>query len=235
MHEPASFTGRRPSAPSSRGTYHHGDLRNGFIQAALVLVAERGVHGFSLRQAARALGVSPSAAYRHFADKDALLDAIASEGVKQMAASMRAAGESAAPEGDVSARAIVARLWAHADALVEFAVSNPAYFRVMSVRPHGQDISSPTDECAALAAGTFDALVAAGGLAESDRHRALLATWAGLFGLATLFSESMHGADDAGFRRSALDAVLRTASLGLGIDESLLPEAPPLVCPNARA
>jgi hypothetical protein len=105
----------------------------------------------------------------------------------------------------------------------------------MSARPHGQDMTSPTDECATLAAGTFDELVTAGGLAESNRHRALLATWAGLFGLATLFSESMRGADDAGFRRSALDAVLRTASLGLGIDEALLPEAPPLVCPNARA
>ena len=69
----------------SRPTYHHGDLRNSLIRAALVLVAERGVEGFSLREAARTVGVSASACYRHFADREELLAAVAHEGITTLA------------------------------------------------------------------------------------------------------------------------------------------------------
>src|SRR3954463_16519766 len=130
MREPAPLVGA--VGPSPRGTYHHGDLRNGFMEAALLLVGERGVHGFSLRQAARGLGVSPSAAYRHFADKEALLGAVAAEGSARMATAMREAGDGASLPGDMHGTAIVARLWAYAGAMIEFAVANPAYFRVMA-------------------------------------------------------------------------------------------------------
>ena len=58
---------RTPVAPRKSG-YHHGDLRNALVAAALKLVARHGVEGFSLRKAARAVGVSPAAAYRHFED-----------------------------------------------------------------------------------------------------------------------------------------------------------------------
>ena len=64
----------------TRPTYHHGDLRNSLIKAALDLVAERGVEGFSLREAARTVGVSASACYRHFADR-ADLDAAVRKGL----------------------------------------------------------------------------------------------------------------------------------------------------------
>ena len=75
----------------TRPTYHHGDLRNSLIQAALALVAERGVEGFSLREAARTVGVSPSACYRHFADREELLAAVAHEGLDTLAEEMRVA------------------------------------------------------------------------------------------------------------------------------------------------
>ncbi|MBK4346538.1 TetR/AcrR family transcriptional regulator [Lacisediminihabitans changchengi] len=60
--------------------YHHGDLRNALEHAALALVEEKGAENFSLSEAARRAGVSPSAPYKHFAERDALLAAIAEKG-----------------------------------------------------------------------------------------------------------------------------------------------------------
>jgi AcrR family transcriptional regulator len=67
--------------PSDRGgRYHHGDLRAALVDTAVDLVAERGVTGFSLAEASRRLGVAPSAPYAHFADREALLAAVAVRG-----------------------------------------------------------------------------------------------------------------------------------------------------------
>ncbi|QXE34732.1 TetR/AcrR family transcriptional regulator [Streptomyces sp. GMY02] len=62
---------------------HHGDLRNALEQAALALVAERGPHGFTLAEACRRAGVSVSAPYKHFADRDALLASLALKGYEE--------------------------------------------------------------------------------------------------------------------------------------------------------
>ena len=78
-------------APSKTREYHHGDLRNALIQAGLAILAEEGTHALSLRAAARRSGVSHAAPYRHFADKEALLAAIAEQGFNTLAASVRAA------------------------------------------------------------------------------------------------------------------------------------------------
>lgn len=69
-----------------RERYHHGDLRAAIIGSALELIAERGVRGFSLAEAARRVGVAGSAPYRHFADRDALLAAVAVIGAEQITA-----------------------------------------------------------------------------------------------------------------------------------------------------
>ncbi len=66
----------------SRKGYHHGNLREALIEAALKLIAEKGPAGFSFAEAARAAGVSPAAPYRHFEDKDALLADVAMRGVR---------------------------------------------------------------------------------------------------------------------------------------------------------
>jgi AcrR family transcriptional regulator len=63
------------------GRYHHGDLRAALVDAAIALIAERGVRGFSLAEASRRLGVSAAAPYRHFADRDELLAAVAVRGL----------------------------------------------------------------------------------------------------------------------------------------------------------
>jgi AcrR family transcriptional regulator len=77
-------------APGKRG-YHHGNLREALIEAARQLLAERGPEGFTLIDAARLAGVSPAAPYRHFRDKDALLQAVALDGFKAFADSQHGA------------------------------------------------------------------------------------------------------------------------------------------------
>src|SRR6476646_9579187 len=94
----------------TRPTYHHGDLRNSLIRAALGLVAERGVEGFSLREAARTVGVSASACYRHFADREELLAAVAHEGLDTLSEEMRTA---AAAYDGATAFDAVNRFWAY--------------------------------------------------------------------------------------------------------------------------
>jgi AcrR family transcriptional regulator len=103
--------------------YHHGDLRQALLDAAVRLIAAHGVTGLSLRQAAREVGVSHAAPYRHFADKSALLMAIAVQGFDLLVQ----AAESAMA-GHTDSRA---RLNAYGVAYVRFAVERPVYFRVM--------------------------------------------------------------------------------------------------------
>ncbi|MGC3997645.1 MAG: helix-turn-helix domain-containing protein [Anaeromyxobacter sp.] len=113
-----------------RESYHHGDLRNALVEAAERLVARHGPEGFSLREAARDVGVSPAAAYRHFADKTALLTALAVEGHARLAGAMERARARAPAAGTPAARAVAAFV-AIGDAYVEFAVKHPSHFRVM--------------------------------------------------------------------------------------------------------
>jgi len=107
---------RRPT-----GT-HHGDLRNALEEAALALVGERGPHGFTLAEACRRAGVSVSAPYKHFADREALLAALALKGYEEQRRRYRAA---------VAAHtAPVERLAAFAVAYVRFAAEERALFDI---------------------------------------------------------------------------------------------------------
>lgn len=71
--------------PAKEGRYHHGDLKTALVDAAIEVIVERGVRGFSLAEASRRLGVTTAAPYRHFADRDALLAAVATRGVSVFA------------------------------------------------------------------------------------------------------------------------------------------------------
>ena len=74
-------SGSRP-----RGTYHHGNLREALIDAALSFIVERGPAGFAFAEIARAVGVSPAAPYRHFRDRNALIAEIARRGYERFTA-----------------------------------------------------------------------------------------------------------------------------------------------------
>jgi AcrR family transcriptional regulator len=103
--------------------YHHGDLRNALIQAGIDILAKEGVSGLSLRKAARKAGVSHAAPYGHFADKQALVAAIATEGYRKLYDRLSIVGERYA--GD-PLRQLIEGAWAYA----EFAIEDPAHFRV---------------------------------------------------------------------------------------------------------
>jgi AcrR family transcriptional regulator len=104
--------------------YHHGDLRGALIRTALVLIEEHGVKGLALSDAAKLVGVSVAAPYRHFKDKEALLAEIAAEGfVLFRDALARAAASCPANKSK--------RLVELGVAYVEFAVEHPSHFRVM--------------------------------------------------------------------------------------------------------
>ena len=103
--------------------YHHGDLRRALLQEALATIRAEGVEGLTLREIGARLGVSRTALYRHFADKAALLEAVATEGFRSFREQLVAAWD-AAGHG-------VAGLDAMGVAYVQFAVANPAHYRVM--------------------------------------------------------------------------------------------------------
>jgi AcrR family transcriptional regulator len=100
--------------------YHHGDLRAALVDAAIVLIAERGVQGFSLAEASRRVGVTTAAPYRHFADREELLAAVAVRGVQTFTAMAEADAASAATTEQ--------RLAAVASAYVRFAAEHRPLF-----------------------------------------------------------------------------------------------------------
>lgn len=110
--------------PAGRRSYHHGNLREALIQAALDLIAEKGPGGFSFAEAARAAGVSPAAPYRHFRDRDALLADVAARGFMAFAAALAKAWDGGPP----TPRAAFDRV---GRAYLAFARAEPAYFSAM--------------------------------------------------------------------------------------------------------
>ena len=88
---------RKDQGRSERG-YHHGNLKEALLQAALGLIAEKGAAGFTFADAARMAGVSPAAPYRHFRDRDELLSSIAQRGFEQFEALLTQAWDDGRPD-----------------------------------------------------------------------------------------------------------------------------------------
>lgn len=104
-----------------RDRYHHGEARAALVTAAKALIAESGVASFSLREAARVVGIDPAACYRHFRNRGDLLLALAQDGYTELARAMQ--DKRQAPGGqDVLG---LGRTY------IEYAVNNPATFRLM--------------------------------------------------------------------------------------------------------
>ena len=197
--------------------YHHGDLRNALIKQAVKLVEDMGAANFSLRQAARLVGVSANAAYRHFADKSDLLLAVAGEGFARLErACLKAI--SAAPQRATAAATAVERLKAAGRGYVEFAVVHPELLRVM----FGSSGLSTLEEDGSLQPAAFvllskalDDLVDAGVLPADRRRGAELKAWTAVHGFASLVIQSGGTAQRKAARAEALEAVLDFALVGL--------------------
>ncbi len=134
---------------ASRDGYHHGDLRQGMIDAAEAVLAEKGIAGFTLRECARRAGVSPAAPAHHFGNLDGLFTAIATLGFDDLSEAMEAAAAAADHAGEP-------RLAATARAYLATALANPGRFRVV-FGPRGHDLKEP--EFRRAAARAFGLLV----------------------------------------------------------------------------
>jgi len=184
------------STRKRKGRYHHGNLRRALIDEALKTIRKTGVSGLTLRGAGAALGVSRTALYRHFADKDALLAAVAREGFIALKASLDAARRSALELAD--------QLTEMGAAYVRFAIESPSHYRVM----FGGFLDRCKDEpdLIADAGAAFQALVDAildlqrARLVRQDDARQLSRfVWAAVHGIAMLAIDGQLGPDpDAG-------------------------------------
>ena len=200
----------------SRPRYHHGKLRDALVAQAVRLIENGGAQNFSLREAARLEGVSPKAAYRHFADKSDLLTAVAEEGFQTM---QRKLEEAIGKVSDLSgAAAAIERLKATGRAYVEFAVDHPELLRVMFgsnglatlERDH-----SLQPAAFLLLSKTLDDLVYAGVLPADRRPGAELKAWTVVHGFASLVVQAGGAIERTGAMADALELVLDFAMIGL--------------------
>jgi len=167
-------TSRTRPKPADR--YHHGDLRAALLREAGSTLATSGPEALSLRELARALGVSHNAPYKHFANRDALLAALATEGFRELTADGQEAARTA-PEGEM--------MRARALAYIRFALRRPAVFKLMFSR----DVSgrAHTELGEAARAGFFALRQAvAGGATDRTANDTALAAWAFVHGIAHL-------------------------------------------------
>src|SRR5215470_11182072 len=104
--------------------YHHGNLKEALLRAALELIAQKGPAGFTFAEAARWAGVSPAAPYRHFRDRDELVADVARRGMERFEQALAAAWDNGRPD----AFAAFDRL---GKAYLQFARSDPAYYSAM--------------------------------------------------------------------------------------------------------
>src|SRR5215475_10796879 len=118
-----NMTWNQDDGPPPRG-YHHGNLRETLIRAALDLIARKGPSGFTFAEAARFAGVSPAAPYRHFRDRDELLANVALRGFHHFEAALTRAWN----DGQPSAFAAFERM---GRAYLDFARTEPAYYSAM--------------------------------------------------------------------------------------------------------
>jgi AcrR family transcriptional regulator len=161
--------------PPTNATYHHGDLRAACLSAALELLEEGGATALSLRAVARRAGVSAAAPYRHYADREALVSAVAAVGYGELAERL-AAAHPAPSNPEQLARVGVA--------YVEFALERPALFRMMFGEPCDRDNEERVAATAAVSLYLRE--IVARCFPRADPEALAPAIWALVHGLAFL-------------------------------------------------
>jgi AcrR family transcriptional regulator len=190
-----------------RRGYHHGDLRNALTEAAVELARTGGPQAIVLREAAREVGVSSTAAYRHFANRRDLVEVVREHGFALLAAAMRAE-LAAAPACEDRSEEAFRRLRAAGMGYVRFAFAEPGLFRTIflgdpeadadrgrtataDAKYHPLD-SGPriTDESYVLMSDALDELVATGRLPAERRPYSDIVMWSAVHGLSVLLLDT---------------------------------------------
>jgi len=212
------MSGSKHDRDRPRRGYHHGNLREALVEAALDLIGKMGPAGFTFAEAARAAGVSPAAPYRHFRDRDALMADIAQRGFALFGADLSHAWNNGEPD-PLSAFKNVGR------AYLAFARSKPAFYAAMfeARLPSGlnPELDQAADQAFAVLRQASETLSAK--LPKQNRPPALmmaLHVWALSHGIASLFARG-----DAGRRslpmppEDLLEAGILVYLGGLGLDK----------------
>ena len=201
-----------------RGTrgYHHGNLKEALVRAALELIAKKGPAGFTFAEAARWAGVSPAAPYRHFRDRDELIANVALRGFEQFAAVLARAWNEGRPEPFGAFERL-------GKAYLEFARNEPAYYSAMFEAgiplETNPELREAGDRAFAVLRAATEQLVAT--MPAAKRPPVLMVAlhiWAMSHGIAALF-----GRGDAGRRalpmstEELLEAAVLVYLRGLGI------------------
>jgi AcrR family transcriptional regulator len=197
---------KKPEFPAGRG-YHHGNLRQALLDAALALIEAGEEQGVSLRSVAAQAGVSNAAPYRHFKDREALMAAVATIGFDRLLQALRRARETAGKEAELSAMAT---------AYLAFASKNIGLYRVMFTDNH---LAIRFDDgLARSSTAAFQELQDVVGAqlpatcGEGEAKRVATAIWAGLHGTALLASGRLipvGGPRDEGRAEAESSAVAR--------------------------
>jgi AcrR family transcriptional regulator len=209
----------KDSDKAARG-YHHGNLKEALLRAALELIAKKGPAGFTFAEAARWAGVSPAAPYRHFRDRDELLVNVAQRGFQLFEAALLHAWNDGRPD----AFAAFERL---GRAYLEFARTEPAYYSAMFEAgiplDANPELRQAGDRAFALLKNAAEKLIA--DLPAKDRPPAMMMAlhiWAFSHGIASLF-----GRGDAARRtlpmtpEELLEAGMLVYLRGLGLPETV--------------
>jgi AcrR family transcriptional regulator len=197
--------------PVAKRPYHHGNLREALVDAALALAREAGPGAVVVREASRRVGVSHNAAYRHFPDREALLVAVRDRCADALAAAMQVRLDAAGPPDGTPERAF-ARLEATGRAYVDFALGEPGLFRTAFAAEGTPDSGSGPY---GLVNAQLDGLVEAGALAPDRRPSAEITAWSAVHGLSSLFVDGPLRSLPDRARAVALDHLLATISSGL--------------------
>ena len=190
----------QPAGSELRSTYHHGDLRSALVAAGLALAREGGPQAVVLREVTRRAGVAPNAAYRHFANREALYEAVRAAAVAALSQSIEAHMEAAKSLGDPQERAR-ALLAAVGRGYLDFAQTETGWFRTAFAFASGEQEAAapstnpPESDVPALEPGVspfallgyaLDAMAEAGVLPLARRPMAEYLAWSAVHGMAIL-------------------------------------------------
>jgi len=204
-----------------RANYRHGDLRQALLDAGLDMAREGGPDAVVLREATRRAGVSPNAAYRHFADRTELVEAV-SDAAQSLVAGAIEAEWDAVPTRLSAADAAHAHLAAVGRGYLGFARDHPGLFRAAFTVPG--DLETALDQAKAgpggrtsfqLLATALDELVAVGALPAERRPGAEFSAWSAVHGLAMLVLEGPLRNLDPEVARAAGSRVIEMVDRGL--------------------